>query len=242
MPYGQSLTFTATVVAVHVQCGCASGNVIFCDGSTSNAPLQVVALSTSDGVTTASFSASGLSAGVHTIWAVYADPEDFQSSQAAAANVSIGKATPGLTLATPPSTITYDGTTDVTSWAVAALTGVSGGLSPTGSPSVVYYNGTSASGSAITSSPVNAGTYTVVADYAGDANYAAAQSAPVTFIINRAATTVALASPPTSIVYDGTSDVTNWVSAAVTGVNGARRPRGARPSRTMRAIRPLGRR
>jgi hypothetical protein len=92
---------------------------------------------------------------------------------------------------------------------------------------VVYYAGSSASGPSLSSSPVNAGTYTAMASYAGDGNYAAAQSAAVTFTINRATTTVALAAPPASIVYDGTSDVTNWVSATVTGVGGAPAPTGS---------------
>ena len=86
-----------------------------------------------------------------------------------------------MTLANPSSPITYDGATDVTHWAVATLKGVSGGLSPSGSLTIVYYIGSSATGPAITSSPVNAGTYTVVASYAGDANYTAAQSMAVTF-------------------------------------------------------------
>ena len=41
---------------------------------------------------------------------------------------------------------------------------------------------------------------------------------PTTFTIAKAGVSVTLASPPPSIVYDGTTDVTNWVKATVTGV------------------------
>ena len=38
----------------------------------------------------------------------------------------------------------------------------------------------------LTSSPINAGTYTVVANYAGDDNYSNSSSSPVTFVVDAA--------------------------------------------------------
>ena len=82
------------------------------------------------------------------------------------------------------TSIIYDGTSDVTNWAVPAVNGVSGVANPTGSPIVVFYSGTSATGTPLASPPINVGTYTAVASYSGDANYATAQSVPVTFTIS----------------------------------------------------------
>jgi len=89
-----------------------------------------------------------------------------------------------VSIASPPSNITYDGTTDVTSWAVATVQGASGYPAPTGSATLSYYNGTTATGTPLTSSPTNVGTYTVIANYAGDSNYLPSQSSSVTFTIN----------------------------------------------------------
>src|SRR5207245_9530212 len=50
-------------------------------------------------------------------------------------------------------------------------------------PTLTYYAGTSASGTPLPSPPSQAGTYTVVATFAGSQNYAPAQSSPVTFSI-----------------------------------------------------------
>ncbi len=99
---------------------------------------------------------------------------------------TIGKAAPKVTLAAPPATITYDGTTDVTAWAQATVSGASGGATPRGAVTYSYYAGSTATGTPLASSPINVGTYTVVAHYAGDTNYAASTSAAVTFTIQPA--------------------------------------------------------
>ncbi len=103
---------------------------------------------------------------------------------------TIYQATPAVTLASPPPSITYDGTSDVTNWAIPSVSGVSGVANPTGSPNVVFYAGISPAGTPLASAPVYAGTYTAVAGYFGDANYGASQSVPVTFAIRKATPTV----------------------------------------------------
>ena len=96
---------------------------------------------------------------------------------------AISRATPTVALASPPPSITYDGTSDVTKWAIPNVSGVSGMANPTGLPNVVFYGGNSPAGTPLASAPVNPGTYTAVASYSGDANYGAASSAPVIFNI-----------------------------------------------------------
>ena len=132
-----------------------------------------------------------------------------------------------MTIATPPASIIYDGTNDVTNWVKATVTGGSGAQAPTGSPALTtggsavkgvsgapaptgspalpmgssamagvsgaptptggvaftYYSGSSATGTPLSSSPIAAGTYTVVANYGGNGNYLPSQSSPVTFTI-----------------------------------------------------------
>ena len=130
------------------------------------------------------------------------------------------------TLSAAPSQIIYDGTADVTAWASATLSGAANGLSPTGSTTLQFYVGAAPIGTPMSSPPVNAGVYTVVASYNGDANFSAAQSAPLTFTISRATPTVTLSSPPASITYDSTNSVTAWVKATISGVSGAPAPSG----------------
>ena len=60
------------------------------------------------------------------------------------------------------------------------------------SPTITYYVGSTASGTGSTAPPTSAGTYTVVASFPGSADYAAAQSSPVTFTINQAMPTLTL--------------------------------------------------
>jgi beta-glucanase (GH16 family) len=127
-----------------------------------------------------SYSDTHATAGVnYYYWIVAANAAQTSSFSASAQT----KLTPTVTIGSPPANIPYDGLTDVTNWATVTLTGVGGSPSPTGSSSLVYYSGTTATGTPLASSPVGLGTYTVVANYSGDSNYVPAQSAPVTFTI-----------------------------------------------------------
>ena len=57
------------------------------------------------------------------------------------------------------------------------------------------------------SPPINAGTYTVLASYAGGRDYAGASNV-ATFTIGQATATVTLPTPPANLVADGSHDVT----------------------------------
>lgn len=139
----------------------------------------------------------------------------------------ISQVMPTVTLASPPGSIVYDGTTDVASWVQATVAGVAGVPDPTGSPTFTYYTGTTTTGTPLGSSPINAGTYTVVANYGGDSNYVGSTSNSTTFTITKAGTSVTLSSPQGSIIYDAKTDVTSWVKATVTGLSRAAAPTGS---------------
>ena len=67
-----------------------------------------------------------------------------------------------------------------------------------------YYAGSSATGTPLSSAPIAPGTYTVVAGYGGNSNYAAAQSNAVSFTIQ----------VPASPVYVSTFQVNDGRASA----------------------------
>jgi hypothetical protein len=125
---------------------------------------------------------AGANAGSYAITAALADP----NHQLANYTVHETDATLTVTPATPSVTVsdaggTYDGS------AFAAAAQVNGSASLEGvSPTLTYYAGSQASGTPLSGAPSAAGTYTVVATFAGSADYAAATSAPLTFTISPA--------------------------------------------------------
>jgi autotransporter-associated beta strand protein len=105
---------------------------------------------------------------------------------------TVVRTAPSVTLPGPTGQLIYDATTDVTAWAQPLLAGNGGGVAPTGTATVMYFRGSAAKGTPLSSPPVNAGTYTAMASYPGDANYLAALSNAVTFTISPAPVMLAL--------------------------------------------------
>ena len=114
--------------------------------------------------------------------------------------LEVTKATPTITLSAPPAT--YDGTSH---GATATATGMGGSVL---TPVTITYNGS-------TDAPVTAGTYDVVASFAGDANHEAA-SATATLTIAKASATVSATGG--TFTYDGSA---HPATGAATGVGGA---------------------
>ncbi len=129
------------------------------------------------------------------------DSTDY-GSVTATTTISVIKATPTLKLSDPggrydgspfPASVTIAGSGNDNSPA-ASLGGVA--------PVLTYYDGLDTSGASLGSTPPTAaGTYTVVAGFAGNADYLAVQSAPVTFTIGVGTATIALTSSTGSTVY-----------------------------------------
>src|SRR5207245_11167618 len=75
---GQTVTFTATISVIAPGSGTPSGTIQFqIDGSNAGNPVSV---STSGGLTTASFSTTTLAVGAHTVTASYNGGDKFASS------------------------------------------------------------------------------------------------------------------------------------------------------------------
>ena len=127
--------------------------------------------------------------------------------------------TTATTIAATPTVTVRDagGTYNGSSFAATALVaGAFAGIDSTPAaslegvtPTLTYYAGASASGSGASAPPKNAGTYTVVASFAGSADYTSAQSAPSTFIIAPATVTATVAAA--NKAYDGNT------TASITG-------------------------
>ena len=135
----------------------------------------------------------------------------------ATTTITVDKATPTLKLSDPGGV--YDGSPFPASVTIA---GSGEGNSPATSlegvhPTLTYYDGSGTSGTNLGATPPTAaGIYTVVANFAGTADYAAVQSAPVTFTIRAGTATIALASSTGSTVYGQPITFVATVAAAGT--------------------------
>src|SRR5205807_8379279 len=123
-------------------------------------------------------------------------------------NDRIAKADPVMTAT--GGTFTYDGTSHAGSGTAKGVLGED--LTPV---TVAYKD---ALNNLLTSAPVNAGTYSVAARYAGDANYNQKQSAAAALIINKAdSATVVTVAGGVTFTYDGNA---HPATVAVTGAGG----------------------
>jgi N-acetylneuraminic acid mutarotase len=102
-PWGQNVTFTATVVALIPGAGSPSGTVSFYDG---NAPIGTGTLQVINGVDEATFSTSALGIGGHTITANYGGDNNYIGSSSGSVSEMIIQATPLVTW-TNPADIMY---------------------------------------------------------------------------------------------------------------------------------------
>jgi hypothetical protein len=118
-----------------------------------------------------------VNAGTYPVIVSFDGDSNYRPATDSSASIVIGKATPAI--AVTGGEFTYDGQAHT---ATGSVTGVGGALL---GALTFTYNGFS-------DLPVNAGSYVVVATFAGDANYAAASDSSANIIINKAGATIAL--------------------------------------------------
>ena len=162
--YGGTVTFTATVSTNGATAAAATGSVTFKDGATT---LGTVSLSS--GV--ASLPINSLTAGGHTITAVYGGDNYYNASTSAGLSQTVNKVTPSFALLSSAQTNGYHASVSFTANAFAAdLTGTvqftTNGAN-FGSP--VSISSQSATSGSITNLP--RGTNVITAGYSGDSNY-----------------------------------------------------------------------
>jgi hypothetical protein len=173
--FGQSVTFTATVSP----CCIATGTVTFFDGSSTLGAGTLLAL---NGIMQATFSASSLSVGNHSITASYGgDSNDNGSTSTILTQVERPNTSTTITSSPNPSVMGQSVTF------TAAVT------PSTATGTVTFFNGSSAlitnlpmsGGKATFSVPnLSAGTHSITVVYSGDSNFGGSTSAVLTQTVN----------------------------------------------------------
>jgi N-acetylneuraminic acid mutarotase len=198
--FGQSVVLTATMSP-----GAATGTVQFLDGATS---LGTAALASGS----ATLAISTLTAGAHSITAVYSGDANFLTSTSAAVAQTVNKVASSVTLASSanPSTagqsVTFTATVSPAS-ATGTVQFLDGATS--------LGTATLASGSAtLAISTLTAGAHSITAVYSGDANYLTGTSAAVAQTVNKVTSSVTLASSANPAAYGQSVTFTAVVSPA----------------------------
>ena len=200
---GKSVTFTATVTTVAPGLGSPTGTVNFLDGAT---PLASnVAL---NGAGVATFTTTSLSIGTHSITAVYSSDANFNASTSPAVSQVVNKASTTTALTSSANPTAFGQSTIFTA-TVAAV--VPGSGTPTGT--VTFLDGATTLGTGTLNgagvatfgtSTLSVGSHTITASYAGDANFLASVSSPLTQTVNKATTASTVVSSVNPSVFGQT--------------------------------------
>ena len=202
---GKPATFT---VAVSSGTGTPTGTVIFKDGAT------VLGMATLNVNGDATFTTTGLSAGNHTITAVYDGDANDSSSTSQALQQTVNLALTTLSLSGPTNTV--DAGTLVQFVAALATPGVT----PTGTVTLLDGSAgigtlpvTAAGSFNFTNSQLSLGTHHITAKYSGDANDAAVTSSPIVVTVQQASTVTALTSSVNPLIQGSSLTLTAIVTS-----------------------------
>jgi hypothetical protein len=210
---GTSVTLTATVTPASGT-PTPTGTVMFKDGATTLGP------GTLNGSGVATYSASALALGSHTMTASYGGDTRNIASASGPVTVTVTAGATTTALTASASSIAVGASETFT----ATVSGASGVPAATGA--VTFMNGTTtlgmgtlSSGTATyTTSSLTAGSYSVTAAYAGDANNAASTSTAVTVTVWPGAPSFSLALSPSSGTFKAGTPATTTVT--ITSING----------------------
>ena len=166
-------------------------------------------------------------AGTYTVVASFAGSTDYQA-KSAQVTFTIGQATPSVTVTDAGGA--FSGQPFPATASVAGVGGTQAASLEGVTPTLTYYASATVGGTPMSGVPTDAGTYTVVASFAGSANYKAAQSAPLTFAIGQQATPIVTvtdlggtfsgqAFPATASVAGVVSGVDTTPAASLEGVS-----------------------
>jgi hypothetical protein len=222
--YAQFVTFTASVSP-----SAATGMVTFLDGSTSIGTGTL-----SGGVAT--FLTFSLTAGTHSITAVYGSDANNSGSTSPALSQVVSKASTSPTVTSSLNPSTYGQSVTFTAHISGALiTGMvtfldgstsigTGIIVPPVGPQTALLHGIHPEGNenvtaTLTLSTLAAGVHSITAVYGGDVNHLTSTSSPLLQTVNRGATTITLTSSPNPSVYGQLTTLTVNISpASATGV------------------------
>jgi hypothetical protein len=198
--FGTQVTFSASLTAALANS--ATGTVQWMDGATAiGSPVPISSAAASMPVAT-------LTAGTHSITAVYSGDSDFTGATSAPISQVVNKATPGvggfapITIASSLNPSIYQNAVTLTATAPAGSTGT-----------ITFMDATTAlgasplvAGSATFSvSTLTAGTHPITAVYSGDSNFNGATSTGISQVVNKAPTVESVFATPSTGVTVGSS-------------------------------------
>ena len=207
--YGQSVSLSATVQPPDGTT--ATGTVTFMDGSTSLGSATVSGNS-------AQLSIASLAAGAHSINAVYSGDTNMSGSTSAAVSEQVNQAATSTTMSSGLNPSSFGQTVTFT-----AVVQPPAGITATGT--VTFMDGASSLGTAtlsgnsaqITISSLNAGTHSITAAYAGDANLLASTSSALTQTVNSGTTNTVVTSGTNPASFGQTITLSATIQPALGG-------------------------
>ena len=154
-------------------------------------------------------SAAPIDAGTYTVVASFPGSADYSANTSKPATFTISRAAPTVTVSASGGV--YNGSAYSATPAVAGVGGSPGSQLQGVTATATYYAGSTPAGTPLSAAPTAAGTYTVVAAFAGSIDYLAATSTPVTFTVSRATPVVTvdeMGGPYTGSSFSATGSVT----------------------------------
>ena len=186
--FGNSVTLTATVTSLSGG-GTPTGSVTFMDGSTTLGTATITGGA-------ATFAASALAVGDHSITAVYSGDANFAASTSATLTETVAQAATTTSVFSSENPSNYGDSVTLTAEVVSSY----GGVAPTGS--ITFMDGDTTLGTVtinnltatFTTAALTVGDHSITAVYSGDTNFAASTSATLTQTVAQAATTTGVVS------------------------------------------------
>lgn len=209
-PFGQSVTFTATLTVVSGS-GSATGTVSFFDGAT------LIGTSAVSGGQ-ATFSTSALSVGTHPIIASYNGDTNFTASTSSVLSQVINKGSTSTTVSSSSNPSTYG--QNITLTGIVSVT--SGAGTPIGS--ITFFDGPTSLGSATISGTTATlslfnlaiGSHPITAVYSGDNNFLTSTSASLNQVVNQATPLITLTPSANPSNFGDMVTFTSTISAPTT--------------------------
>ena len=207
---GQAVTFTATVQPA-TGSGTPTGTVTFNDGAIVLGPGSL-----NGG--TATFTTSGLGAGVHSITAVYGGDASFASSTSPVLMQTVNKAASSTAVVSSNSASNRGAAVTFTATVTSSATGTPTGTVTFQDATTTLGTGTLSGGTAtFTTSGLGTGTHSITGIYGGDANFTGSTSPILTQTIGKAASSTAVASSNNPSIIGTAVTLTASVTSPVTG-------------------------
>ncbi len=213
--FGQSITFTATVVASAPGSGIPTGTVTFKDGATT------LGSGTLDGSGQTTISTSALSVGGHSITVVYAGDTNYTTSTSSALSQTVNQAatTSSVASSANPSVFGQSVTFTATVAASAPGTGLPTGLVTFKDGATTLGTGTlDGSGqTTFSTSALSVGSHSITVVYAGDTDFTTSTSSALSQTIDQSASTSSVASSANPSVFGQSVTFTATVAASAPG-------------------------